>query len=135
MPSTRVFQALSKFQFEHNMQFIKHTLLLLGALLPAILGAPIHDTFRAPETIPGKYIVTFKQGIDAARIDDHSAWATDVHRHNKQRLGTTDGEQYMGIQENYKINRFAAYYGSFDDVTIEAIRNHDDVCAQSFRCT
>lgn len=113
------------------MQFIKRTLLLLGALLPAVLGAPMHEASRAPETIPGKYIVTFKQGIDAARIDAHTAWATDVHRRNKQHLGTTEGEQHMGIQQSYKINRYAAYYGSFDDITIEAIRSHDDVRAQS----
>lgn len=108
------------------MQFIKNTLLVLGALLPAVLGVPMHGTHRAPEKIPGKYIVTFKQGLDSARIDAHTAWATDLHRQNLERQAVTE-DPPVGIAKNYKLNRFAAYYGSFDDITIEEIRNHEDV--------
>lgn len=115
------------------MQTIKRTLLLLGALLPAVLGVPTHGAgaHRAPEKIPGKYIVTFKQGIDSAKIDAHHAWATDLHQRNLGRQAVTDANPPAGIKKNYKINNFAAYYGSFDDTTIETIRGSEDVRVQS----
>lgn len=113
------------------MQFLKRTLLLAGALLPAVLGAPMHNAALEPEIIPGSYIVTFKQDVAAAKINAHTMWATDLHRRNKQLLALPNGDTNMGIQHNYQINGFAAYSGSFDDMTINAIRNHEDVCSSS----
>ncbi|KAA8648653.1 hypothetical protein EYZ11_013139 [Aspergillus tanneri] len=106
------------------MHSFKRTLLLLGAVLPAVFGAPIENA-RAPETIPGKYIVTFKSGIDAAKIEEHTTWATNLHRRNLGRRG--DSDPSTGIQKKYKINNWAAYFGAFDDATIDEIRNSADV--------
>lgn len=109
------------------MLSIKRTLLLLGAVLPAVFGAPVQETRRSSQKIPGKYIVTFKPGTDAAAIESHTLWATDLHKRNLERRDSTHGDTPAGIEKNYKIKDFAAYAGSFDDATIEEIRKSADV--------
>ncbi|KAF7118171.1 hypothetical protein CNMCM5793_007572 [Aspergillus hiratsukae] len=109
------------------MLSIKRTLLLLGAVLPAVFGAPVQETRRASQKIPGKYIVTFKPGTDAAAIESHTLWATDLHKRNLERRDATHSDTPAGIEKNYKIKDFAAYAGSFDDATIEEIRKSADV--------
>ncbi|CBF81670.1 hypothetical protein AN5558.2 [Aspergillus nidulans FGSC A4] len=108
------------------MHSFKRSLLLLGALLPAVFGAPVEPR-RAAEKVPGKYIVTFKSGLNVDQIDAHTSWASNVHKRNLERRGLAERDQYSGIEKNYKINKFAAYSGSFDDATIEEIRNSADV--------
>lgn len=110
------------------MHSFKRSLLLLGALLPAVFGAPVAPR-RAAEKVPGKYIVTFKSGLNVDQIDAHTTWASNVHKRNLERRGLAERDQYSGIEKNYKINKFAAYSGSFDDATIEEIRNSADVSA------
>ncbi|KAL4945408.1 hypothetical protein BDV06DRAFT_209514 [Aspergillus oleicola] len=107
------------------MHSIKRSILLLGALLPAVFGAPI-EARRTSEKVAGKYIVTFKAGLEAEQIDAHTTWASNVHKRNLERRGLAERD-YAGIEKNYKINKFAAYSGSFDDATIEEIRNNVDV--------
>nr|8U45_A Chain A, Alkaline protease 1 [Aspergillus fumigatus Af293] len=89
--------------------------------------APVQETRRAAQKIPGKYIVTFKPGTDTATIESHTLWATDLHKRNLERRDTTSGEPPVGIEKSYKIKDFAAYAGSFDDATIEEIRKSADV--------
>ncbi|KAL4941537.1 alkaline protease 1 [Aspergillus oleicola] len=108
------------------MHLFKRSILLLGALLPAIFGAPL-EARRPAETVAGKYIVTFKPGLDIEQIDAHTTWASNVHKRNIERRGLDERDQYSGIEKNYKIKDFAAYAGSFDDTTIEEIRNSADV--------
>ncbi|KAL4752988.1 alkaline protease 1 [Aspergillus terricola var. indicus] len=108
------------------MHSFKRSLLLLGTLLPAVFGAPVEPR-RAAEKVPGKYIVTFKSGLNVDQIDAHTTWASNVHKRNLERRGLAERDQYSGIEKNYKINKFAAYSGSFDDATIEEIRNNADV--------
>ncbi|KAL2798459.1 subtilisin-like protein [Aspergillus keveii] len=108
------------------MHSFKRTILLLGALLPAVFGAPVEPR-RAAEKIPGKYIVTFKPGLGAEQIDTHVTWASNVHKRNLERRDLSGHDLYAGIEKNYKINKYAAYYGSFDDATIEEIRKSEDV--------
>ncbi|RDW65929.1 S8 family peptidase [Aspergillus mulundensis] len=108
------------------MHSFKRSILLLGALLPAVFGAPLEPR-RATETVPGKYIVTFKSGIQTEQIDAHTTWASNVHKRNLERRGLAERDQYSGIEKNYKINKFAGYSGSFDDATIEEIRNSAEV--------
>ncbi|KAL4932192.1 subtilisin-like protein [Aspergillus undulatus] len=108
------------------MHSIKRSILLLGALLPAVFGAPVEPR-RSGEKVTGKYIVTFKPGLEADQIESHTTWASNVHKRNLERRGLAERDQYSGIEKNYKINKFAAYSGSFDDATIEEIRNNADV--------
>ncbi|KAL4913648.1 peptidase S8/S53 domain-containing protein [Aspergillus aurantiobrunneus] len=109
------------------MYSIKRTLFLLGALLPAVFGAPILEARRPVEKIPGKYIVTFKSGLPTEQIDAHTTWASNVHKRNLERRDLAERDGFSGIENKFKINKFAAYVGSFDDATIEEIRNNEDV--------
>ncbi|EYE92684.1 S8 family peptidase [Aspergillus ruber CBS 135680] len=111
------------------MHLFKRALVLFGALLPAALGHPmIQGTHQSPENIPGRYIVTFKHGLDKAKVDAHTTWAMDLHKRHLERRGHADDAFIpIGIEKNYKFTRFSAYYGSFDDVTIEEIRKNEDV--------
>ncbi|PYI12478.1 protease [Aspergillus sclerotiicarbonarius CBS 121057] len=109
------------------MASFKRALLLLGALLPAVFGVTGQEPRQAIQTIPGKYIVTFKPGLADARIESHSAWATELHRRSLAGRSTADNSLPVGIERTYKINQFAGYAGSFDEATIEEIRRHADV--------
>lgn len=110
------------------MASFKRALLLLGALLPAVFGVTGQEPRQTVQTIPGKYIVTFKQGLADAKIESHAAWATELHRRCLDGRSTADGDLPVGIERTYKINQFAGYAGSFDETTIEEIRRHADVC-------
>ncbi|KAI9932964.1 Basic amino-acid permease [Aspergillus wentii] len=109
------------------MHSIKRTLLLFGAILPGVFGAPVQGSQHKAEKIPGKYIVTFKDGIDAAKMAVHTTWATDIHNRNLARRDSTAGNPPVGIERNYQIHKFSAYSGSFDEATIEEIRQSEDV--------
>ncbi|KAF9887767.1 Basic amino-acid permease [Aspergillus nanangensis] len=112
------------------MQSIKRTLLLLGAVLPAVLGVPMGGARRSftTEKIPGRYIITFKADVDQATIDHHTTWATSLHQ--RSLVGRDEDDDLpIGIERNYQINKWAGYAGSFDDVTIDQIRNSDEVAA------
>ncbi|RAH86879.1 Allergen Asp f 13 [Aspergillus japonicus CBS 114.51] len=109
------------------MVSLRSFLLVFGPLLSAVLAAPTLESRQTLQTIPGKYIVTFKPGTDDAKIDEHTAWATNLHRRHLEGRSFIEGDLPAGIERYYKINRFAAYAGSFDDATIAAIRQHADV--------
>ncbi|RAH47456.1 S8 family peptidase [Aspergillus brunneoviolaceus CBS 621.78] len=109
------------------MVSLRSFLLVFGSLLSAVLAAPTLESRQTLQTIPGKYIVTFKPGTDDAKIDEHTAWATNLHRRHLEGRSFIDGDLPAGIERYYKINRFAAYAGSFDDATIAAIRQHADI--------
>ncbi|KKK25089.1 hypothetical protein P175DRAFT_0495699 [Aspergillus ochraceoroseus IBT 24754] len=109
------------------MHSLKRGILLLGALLPAVFAAPILEARRPAEKLPGKYIVTFKSGLEAAHIEAHTTWATNVHKRNLERRDQADHDVYSGVEKNFGIGNFAAYSGSFDDATIEEIRKSEDV--------
>ncbi|PYI18642.1 Allergen Asp f 13 [Aspergillus violaceofuscus CBS 115571] len=106
---------------------LRSFLLVFGPLLSAVLAAPTLESRQTLQTIPGKYIVTFQPGTDDAKIDEHTAWATNLHRRHLEGRSFIEGDLPAGIERYYKINRFAAYAGSFDDATIAAIRQHADV--------
>jgi oryzin len=87
----------------------------LGALLPAVLAAPAR---RAPEAIPGKYIITLKDDVAA---DAHLSWVSDVHTRSLSKRDTT------GVEETYDIGKWHAYAGEFDEATIEEIKSSPEV--------
>ena len=112
------------------MQSIKRVLLLLGALIPAVLAAPVEST-RNAEVVPGKYIITFKEGVTETQVAAHTTWATDLHKRNLARRDPNSADLPAGIEKKYSISTFNAYAGSFDDATIESIRNNEDVSIPS----
>ncbi|RAL02524.1 S8 family peptidase [Aspergillus ibericus CBS 121593] len=111
------------------MASFKRAMLLLGTLLPAVFGVTGQEPHQEIQTIPGKYIVTFKPGLADARIESHSTWAAELHRRSLAGRSTADEDLPVGIERTYKINQFAGYAGSFDEATIEEIRRHADVAS------
>lgn len=110
------------------MQSVKRGLFLLAAILPAVLGAPVQETRRAAQKIPGKYIVTLKDGLSDSQVAAHTFWATEVHARRLARRDPNERDLPAGILKRYKIESFNAYAGAFDDLTIDEIRNNPDVC-------
>ncbi|GAD98594.1 alkaline serine protease Alp1 [Paecilomyces variotii No. 5] len=108
------------------MRLLKHGLLLLGAILPVINAAPAAQASPKAETIPGKYIVRLKDGLDVAGVENHLLWARDLHHLSISRRSEA-ADAPKGIERKYKINNFNGYAGSFDDSTIDAIKNSVDV--------
>lgn len=101
---------------------ISRLALLLGAILPGALGAPVNtDITKLSDIIEGKYIVTLKKGVDTAAAESHLEWVADVH---KRSLGKRDT---VGIERKYDIKSWKGYAGEFDEATIAQIRESPDV--------
>lgn len=105
------------------MANLRNLALFLGALLPGALAAPTPaEGLVEREVIPGKFIVTLKENVEASDFDSHVAWVNDVHKRSLNRRDTT------GIEKEFHIgDSFNAYVGEFDEETIEAIRNSPEV--------
>jgi oryzin len=96
---------------------IKNLVLLAGALLPFVAGVPVE---RGDATIiPGKFIVTLKQGIAKRDADAHLDWVNGIHERGRGRPG--------GVKKTYETDRFRGYSGSFDEATVEAIKSDPNV--------
>ncbi|KAJ4137372.1 hypothetical protein NW768_002958 [Fusarium equiseti] len=74
------------------------------------------------EVIPGKYIVTLKSDIAAAKVESHLSWVGDVHKR-----GLNERAE-KGVERTYKGKYgFQGYAGSFDKKTIDEIKKSPDV--------
>lgn len=94
---------------------------LLGAVVPA-LAAPNGITSRAdpPTFIDGKYIVQLKPGTNPDAVTSH-------HNAVRSLLRRRDGSA-GALEQTFQIGKdFNAYSGSFDDATLAAISELDEV--------
>lgn len=82
------------------------------------------------EVIPGKYVVKLNPSADLD-VNLHARWVSDVHSRNLARRG---GDS-LGVESIYTFPGFTGYSGSFDDETLEAIRNNADVGRHGHRST
>ncbi|KAI9849523.1 MAG: Basic amino-acid permease [Sclerophora amabilis] len=105
---------------------LRRALILLGALLPIVAGAP----YAAPaeddavaEAIPEKYLVLLKQGTPKAKFDAHTAWAADLETKSK----SNERRRFRGVRRKNSFKRFSSYSGEFDQATIDKIRASDEV--------
>lgn len=91
----------------------------LTALLPLAAAAPVPEEQQMKrDVIPGKYIVSLKNGANA---ESHLSWVSSVHKRSLSKRNTA------GIEKTYKVKDFEAYAGEFDEATLEEIRNNPDV--------
>lgn len=95
------------------MANLRRLALALGAILP-VLAAPAER--RAPLS-DGKYIVTFKNGVDASSIESHIA---TVKERGIARRGLD------GIDKIWS-KAFKGYSGDFDSATLDELLSDDDV--------
>jgi oryzin len=96
---------------------LKRLALYLGAIVP-IQALP----FASPkaEAVPGKYIVTLKEGIFTPQIETHLSWVNGVHARSISRRDTS------GVDKVW-TQSFKGYSGEFDAATLEAIKNNEEV--------
>ncbi|KAH8906668.1 subtilisin-like proteinase Mp1 [Coniochaeta sp. PMI_546] len=97
----------------------KRFTLFLAAIIPAS-SLPLQSQENA---IPGKYIITLKQGLPKAQVNSHLAWVADVHSRSLSRRDST------GVNKVYTINDFKGYSGSFDAETLAQIQDNENVAA------
>lgn len=109
------------------MTSLRRLAILIGALLPAAFAAPapVASHSHKREVIPGKYIVTLKEGISTEAVESHLSWVSDVHKRSLNRRDT------VGVEKTYGIGQFFnGYAGEFDDATLQEIKNNPDVSSQ-----
>lgn len=105
-------------------------------------AAPILSSANA-ETIPNRYIIKFKKHVDDKNAADHHVWLNSVHSASQEarefelrkrsQFPLADA-LFEGLKHTYKIGgAFSGYAGHFDEETIEQIRRHPDVSAESPR--
>ncbi|KAI3392512.1 hypothetical protein diail_5553 [Diaporthe ilicicola] len=80
-----------------------------------------HPVQHKRDVIPGKYIVTLKPDAD---VGSHITWVNGIQA---RRLRRQDAES--GVSKSYSFKSFSGYAGSFDDATIDEIRNSAEVAA------
>ena len=104
------------------MASLRNLALVLGALLPAAVSAAPTPA-ASIQTIPGRYIITLKNGIDALDFDAHLSWLLNVHKRNN------NGRDALGslTRKIFSFDSFNAYAGEFDDALLELIKLSGDV--------
>ncbi|KAG6368478.1 hypothetical protein INS49_002687 [Diaporthe citri] len=95
---------------------------LLSAVVPA-LAAPNGLTLRAdpPAFVEGKYIVQLKPGTSPDAVTSHHTTVRSLLRRRDGSAGA--------LEKTFQIGDFNAYSGSFDDATLAAISDLDEVLA------
>ena len=73
------------------------------------------------QVVPGHYIVTLKPEADAAAVESHLSWVSDVHKRSLGKRNTA------GVEQTYGINEWKGYAGEFDDETIAEIKSNPEV--------
>lgn len=101
--------------------FSNVVLSLAVAFLPSVATTPVRDDALSSRAIPGRYIIGFNEGVDAAA---HTHWARSVHKRNLGRRSDAS-MRTNGIETVFR--RLNAYVGDFDPATIEEIRANTDV--------
>ncbi|KYK57494.1 serine protease protn [Drechmeria coniospora] len=78
---------------------------------------------KTSKVIPGKYIITLKDGLQARDLDSHLDWVNGVHKRG------LSASQFKGVERTYngKHINFRGYAGHFDQATVAEIRKNPDV--------
>ncbi|KZL66739.1 alkaline serine protease Alp1 [Colletotrichum tofieldiae] len=96
-------------------------LALLGAVVPALAAPNSIDRRADPGLVAGKYIVQLKPGASPDAVNAHHNAVRSLLRRRDGSAGT--------LEKTFQIGDFNAYSGSFDDETLEAIAQLDEVLA------
>ena len=104
------------------MASLRNLALALGALLPAAVSAAPTPA-ASIQTIPGRYIITLKNGIDALDLDNHFSWLNDLGKRNLDGRG----DILSGARKIFSFDAFNAYVGEFDETLIELLKLSKDV--------
>lgn len=108
------------------MQSFVRILALAAAALPLLAqAAPVDAAAAQAQSIPGKWIVQLKPETDVAAIASHKVNVRQIHARNLARREIHDLS--AGIEREFGFGKFKGYAGSFDDGTIEELKNLPEV--------
>lgn len=105
----------------------KNLLASVAILIPAIAALPIAED-AAQDSVEGRYIVTFKQGLTERDLDAHIGFANDLHTRSLARRGMTTRHE-EGLRKRFSLGEHNSYTAVFDEATIDAISSHPAVAA------
>ena len=106
------------------MQSFTRVLAFAAAALP-FLGHAAPVSTSGGDTIPGKWIVQLKPETDIASVASHMIQVRAIHARNLARREIHS--LTSGIEREYGFGKFKGYAGSFDDATIEELKNLPEV--------
>ncbi|KAK7431257.1 hypothetical protein QQZ08_002298 [Neonectria magnoliae] len=96
--------------------------LVVTTLLGYGLAAPVERANG--DVVKGSYIVTLKSDLGTDDLEDHLTWVEQVHKRSIVKRDT----DAKGVEITYDGDYgFHGYAGSFDDDTIEEIKNNPEV--------
>ncbi|PVI01036.1 subtilisin-like protease-like protein [Periconia macrospinosa] len=108
------------------MQSFVRILAVAAAALPFLgQAAPVDTAAAQARSIPGKWIVQLKPETDIATIASHKVNVREIHARNLARREIHDLS--AGIEREFGFGKFKGYAGSFDDATIEELKNLPEV--------
>ncbi|KAF9130839.1 serine protease [Mortierella sp. 14UC] len=84
--------------------------------------APLISSSNA-DVVPDSYIIVFKDGV---RANDHSAWATSLHKRDLSANGIWDNIA-SGVKHVYDMGSFQGLAGRFRPDVLDEIRKNPDV--------
>nr|AJD23197.1 subtilisin-like protease 2 [Onygena corvina] len=91
-------------------------------LVPFVAAAEPQVLKTGPKGIvPGRYIVTLKDGLSASQIASHKEWLGSVHQANLN-FAANEVEQ-EGLSNHFNIHKLNIYAGGFDEKTVNDLRN------------
>ena len=108
------------------MQSVLRFLALAAAALPLLGHAAPVSQVEATQAIPGKWIIQLKPEANIATIATHKDTVRAIQARNLARRGL-DADEAGGIEEEYGFGSFKGYSGSFDESTIEELKNLPEV--------
>lgn len=105
------------------MVAIKQLALFAATFVSAVsaLPKPVPRSREDLDIIPGKWIVTLKNGLEPSDVESHIHFASAAHARS--------GSGFWGILKQWSIKSWNGYSAHFDDATIEQIRHDSSVLA------
>jgi hypothetical protein len=107
--------------------FIRFLAVAVAGLPYLAQAAPVAGIAEAFPTIPGKWIVTLRPGVDVTTVTSHHVRVREIHARNIARRSVPAGET-GGVEHQYGFGSYNGYSGSFDDATVAELNALDEVC-------
>ncbi|KAJ4299049.1 hypothetical protein N0V90_004293 [Kalmusia sp. IMI 367209] len=101
-------------------------LALAAAAIPFLTQAAPVSTPVAGQVVSGKWIITLQPNADVATIASHISKVREIHARNIGHRSVAEDE-LGGVERQYGFGSFKGYAGSFDEATIEELRNLPEV--------
>ena len=78
------------------------------------------------EAIPNQYIVVFKQHTPEEICQEHCKWAQSAHTDAAAARAESDGPELTGVGEQFNLDTFTGYVGSFDEILKNQIEDREE---------